>query len=113
MSCGGSTTKAPRCSTPRGIRYVTTKQDGKRRDGILNPQPIDGRHRDGGSTWQSVARGMPSLETPFLNGEIVLLGRAHGVPTPVNEACCALAVEAVRDRLPNNSVPPSRFLARP
>ena len=94
-----------------GIAYVTTEQDRARRDGILNPQPIGGRHRDGGSTWQSVARGMPSLETPFLNGEIVLLGRTHGVPTPVNEACCRLAVEAVRDRLPNNSVPASRFLA--
>jgi 2-dehydropantoate 2-reductase len=93
------------------IRYVTSKQDGKRRDGVLNPQPIDGQHRDGGSTWQSVARGMPSLETPFLNGEIVLRGREHGVPTPVNEACCAIAVEAVRDGLPNNSIPPSRFLA--
>jgi 2-dehydropantoate 2-reductase len=93
------------------IRYVTSRQDGKRRDGILNPQSIDGRHRDGGSTWQSVARGMPSLETPYLNGEIVLLGRQHGIPTPVNEACCVLAVEAVRDRLPNNSVPASRFLS--
>jgi 2-dehydropantoate 2-reductase len=94
-----------------GIAYVTTEQDRERRDGILDPQPIDGRHRDGGSTWQSVARGMPSLETPFLNGEVVLLGREHGVPTPVNEACCRLAVEAVRDHLPNNSVPAARFLS--
>jgi len=94
-----------------GIAYVTAEQDRERRDGILNPQPIDGRHRDGGSTWQSVARGMPSLETPFLNGEIVLLGRRYGVPTPVNEACCAAAIEAVRDHLANNSVPVSRFLS--
>jgi hypothetical protein len=41
------------------------------------------------------------------------LGREHGVPTPVNEACCVLAAEAVRDHLPNNSVPPSRFLDAP
>jgi len=96
-----------------GIAYVTTEQDRERRDGILSPQPVGGRHRDGGSTWQSVARGMPSLETPYLNGEIVLLGREHGVPTPVNDACCALANEGVRDHLPNNSVPPSRFLSSP
>lgn len=37
------------------------------------------------STWQSFARGASS-EVDFLNGEIVLLGRLHGVPTPVNEA---------------------------
>lgn len=37
-----------------------------------------------GSTWQSVERGR-SVETQFLNGEIVRRGAARGVPTPVNE----------------------------
>lgn len=37
------------------------------------------------STWQSIARGA-SHEVDFLNGEIVLLGRLHGVNTPFNEA---------------------------
>ncbi len=36
------------------------------------------------STWQSFARGASS-EVDHLNGEVVLLGRLHGVPTPVNE----------------------------
>ena len=40
--------------------------------------------RNLGSTWQSLMRGAPSLETDYLNGEIVRLGRAHGVPTPRN-----------------------------
>jgi 2-dehydropantoate 2-reductase len=35
------------------------------------------------STWQSFARGAGS-EVDFLNGEIVLLGRLHGIPTPAN-----------------------------
>lgn len=35
------------------------------------------------STWQSFARGTSS-EVDFLNGEIVLLGRRMGIPTPVN-----------------------------
>lgn len=35
------------------------------------------------STWQSFARGTSS-EVDYLNGEIVRLGRATGVPTPVN-----------------------------
>ena len=26
------------------------------------------------------------METDYLNGEIALLGRLHGIPTPVNEA---------------------------
>ncbi|WP_062205514.1 ketopantoate reductase family protein [Streptomyces sp. NBRC 109706] len=37
------------------------------------------------STWQSFERGASS-EVDFLNGEISLLGRLHGVPTPVNSA---------------------------
>lgn len=40
----------------------------------------------GTSTWQSLARGTGSVEGDFLNGEIVLLGRLHGVPAPLNEA---------------------------
>jgi 2-dehydropantoate 2-reductase len=42
-------------------------------------------HQHHRSTWQSFARGAGS-EVDYLNGEIVLLGRRHGVPTPVNEA---------------------------
>jgi 2-dehydropantoate 2-reductase len=45
---------------------------------------LPGLERTGGSSWQSLARGTGSIETDHLNGEIVLLGRLHGVPTPVN-----------------------------
>lgn len=48
--------------------------------------PVGGTTRSGGSSWQSVARGTGSVETDYLNGEIVLLGRLHGVKTPVNAA---------------------------
>lgn len=44
------------------------------------------------STWQSFTRGASS-EVDFLNGEIVLLGRLHGVATPYNEAVQTLAGE--------------------
>lgn len=50
------------------------------------PMPIGGRPRQGGSTWQSVQRRQGSVETDYLNGEIVRLGRLHQVPTPTNEA---------------------------
>ncbi len=59
---------------------------------------IDGRPRAGGSTWQSVARGADTVESDYLNGEIVLRGRLAGVPTPANELLQALARETVRDR---------------
>ncbi|MDD2867388.1 ketopantoate reductase family protein [Neomegalonema sp.] len=49
----------------------------------------------GQSTWQSVARGAPH-EVDYLNGEIVLLGRAHGVGTPYNAAAQEAAAELTR-----------------
>ncbi len=53
----------------------------------------DDGERGGGSTWQSLARGTP-LETDALNGEIVRMGHALGIPTPANEAMVALARRA-------------------
>jgi 2-dehydropantoate 2-reductase len=44
------------------------------------------------STWQSFKRGASS-EVDFLNGEIVLIGRLHGIATPYNEAVQTLAGE--------------------
>jgi 2-dehydropantoate 2-reductase len=57
--------------------------------------PIEGRKHQGGSGWQSVVRGAGSIETDYLNGEIVLLGRQLGVPTPLNQLVQGLARETV------------------
>ncbi|MCU1487546.1 MAG: 2-dehydropantoate 2-reductase [Actinomycetia bacterium] len=46
---------------------------------------VPGHEWAGSSSRQSFARGTGTIEVDFLNGEIVLLGRLHGVPTPVNE----------------------------
>ncbi|HWH98113.1 MAG TPA: 2-dehydropantoate 2-reductase N-terminal domain-containing protein [Pseudolysinimonas sp.] len=50
----------------------------------LDIRPVSGQVNGRRSTWQSFARGSSS-EVDYLNGEIVLLGRVHGIPTPVNE----------------------------
>jgi 2-dehydropantoate 2-reductase len=77
----------------------------------LDVQPIAGRERAGSSTRQSVARGLP-VETDYLNGEIVLLARLHGVPAPFSQALCELSVRHVRERRPPNSVPAGEVLER-
>lgn len=54
--------------------------------------------RAGSSSWQSLHRRTGEIESDYLNGEIALLGRLHGVPTPVNAALARLADRAARDR---------------
>lgn len=53
---------------------------------------VPGYPRQGGSSWQSLERGTGDIELDYLNGEVVHLGRLHGVPTPVNEACQQLGI---------------------
>ena len=57
---------------------------------------VPGHPRTGGSTWQSLMRGLPTTEADFLNGEIVLLGKLHGVPTPYNRVLQQVANEMAR-----------------
>lgn len=67
-----------------GIDVATTEEDLDRRGDHITMREIDGAERGGGSSWQSLARASGSIETDLLNGEIVLLGRMRGIPTPVN-----------------------------
>jgi 2-dehydropantoate 2-reductase len=93
-----------------GLDVSTEEEDRARRGDILQRKPIRGRTRGGGSTWQSFARGTGSIETDHLNGEIVLLGRLHGIPTPVNEALQRLARQHARALTPAGSVPAEALL---
>lgn len=77
-----------------GIAYVSVEEDAARRAEALASVRYDGR-MTGGSTWQSLVRGA-SIETEWLNGEIVRLGAEHGVPTPVNERVLTRIREAAR-----------------
>jgi 2-dehydropantoate 2-reductase len=87
-----------------GIDFVDRDEDRERRGNHLQIKPIDGELRVGGSTWQSLTRGLPSVETDYLNGEIVLLGRLHGIPTPANAFMQDRMARAVLEKTPPGSV---------
>lgn len=53
-----------------------------------------------GSTWMDFQLGRGKHETDSFNGEIVRLGRRHGVPTPANALILDLARSAVRRHRP-------------
>jgi 2-dehydropantoate 2-reductase len=85
--------EAERAFAAAGIDPVTEAEDDDRRGDHLRLEPVAGATRGGGSTWQSLARGA-GVETDYLNGEIALLGRLHGVPTPANARIQTLMAEA-------------------
>jgi 2-dehydropantoate 2-reductase len=77
-----------------GIAVVSVDEDLARRGEALKIQPVgDERHRAGGSTWQSLQRATGTIETDYLTGEIVMLGRLHSVPTPANRALQEIATQ--------------------
>ena len=93
-----------------GIDPVSDAEDDVRRGDHLQIRPIGDEPRAGGSTWQSLARGS-GVETDFLNGEIALLGRLHGVPTPANARIQALMTRVSARREGPGSMTPQELLA--
>lgn len=73
-------------------------------------QPLGASARPGGSSWQSLVRQTGSIETDYLNGEIVLIGRMAGVPTPANALLQRLAGEMARTRQAPGSVTAEEFI---
>jgi len=56
-----------------------------------------------------MARGAGSIETDHLNGEIVRLAAAAGVPAPLNHRIQQLTLQAMRDGAAAGSLDPSIF----
>lgn len=92
------------------IPVVSEAADQERRGDHLRRGPA---HPDirGGSTWQSMARSTGAVETDYLTGEIVLLGRVHGVPVPANELLQRSARELARSGGPVSSLDAADLLA--
>ena len=80
-----------------GIDAVGREEDAARRGEGFQWNSDAARSRPGASSWQSLARNTGSIEADYLNGEIVLLGRLHGVATPVNLVLQQIAGAAARE----------------
>jgi 2-dehydropantoate 2-reductase len=79
------------------IDWVAVGNADPRRTGLMEMGAVAGVTRTGGSSIQSLKRGAGTIETDYLNGEIVLLGRLHGVPTPLNAGLVTIGHELVAD----------------
>jgi len=93
------------CYKAAGIDCATAEEVRERRGDLIQMAPVAGRSRSGGSSWQSLARGKGDIEADYLNGEIVLLGQRHGVPTPANRVVQRVANRMARERAAPASLP--------
>lgn len=93
--------EARACYAAAGIELADESDEAERRRLRGPTRPVGGSTREGGSSWQSLQRQTGNIEADWLNGEIVLLGRLHGVPTPVNER-----LQAVANRMAFEHTPP-------
>jgi 2-dehydropantoate 2-reductase len=90
-----------------GVRWQQSPERAARYKERAATMQLDAPEGDtflGGSTWQSIVKGAPSIETDYFNGEIVMLGRLHGVPTPTNDFMQGFANHMLRDQIPAGSL---------
>jgi 2-dehydropantoate 2-reductase len=87
-----------------GVDFASEEEDRQRRGNLLQIGDVPGHPRVGSSSSQSLARSTGSIETDYLNGEIVLLGRLNGVATPANERLQRLANQAANEKWPPGSL---------
>jgi 2-dehydropantoate 2-reductase len=102
--------EAKACFEAAGIPFASVEEATARRALVSIPPLGASIGRPGASSWQSLARGTGSIEVDYLNGEIVKLGREHGIPTPVNEALQRLANRAAREGWAAGSVLPEDLI---
>ncbi|MGW0843707.1 ketopantoate reductase family protein [Streptomyces sp. NPDC002787] len=93
-----------------GIAYASAEEQRRTRGDKITLVPLEGAPRGGGSSWQSLTRGTGTIEADHLNGEIALLGRLHGVPTPLNDLLQRLANTFARERREAGSLPVAKLL---
>ena len=78
-----------------GIEFVPFEVSSAARVNGPTVRPVPGTDRViPNSTWQSLHRNSGSVETDFLNGEIVRIAHQHGATAPLNATLARLAREA-------------------
>jgi 2-dehydropantoate 2-reductase len=85
-------TEAEAVYAKAGLDWASDAEEAKWRAGDFQIRVVLGEPDElGGSSWQSMARGSGSIESDYLNGEIVLMAREHGGEAPLNALVQRLA----------------------
>lgn len=98
--------EAARLLEQAGIRWISHEELAREWAEITIPPRGTLQLEAQSSTWQSLARRQGSVETDFLNGEIVRLAESLGTRAPINEGLLRITLEmAERRELPGKYTP--------
>lgn len=100
------------CLRAAGHPFVPLETMLARRAHLLPLKIVGGGKFPGSSSWQSLARGNASTEADYLTGEVVLLGRLHGIATPLNAALQAQVRRMALERVKPGSLDPDDLRGR-
>jgi 2-dehydropantoate 2-reductase len=81
-----------------GISWISQEQVAKDWPEITAPLRGSLNTKAQSSTWQSLARHQGSVETEFLNGEIVRVARKLGIKAPINEKLTQITQAMAKNR---------------
>ncbi|GAB3268325.1 hypothetical protein GCM10027449_01560 [Sinomonas notoginsengisoli] len=79
-----------------GISLVPDLEEVAENENRPGYAPLPGQPRPGSSSWQSLALGRGSIESDYLNGEIVRIARRIGLDAPINARLSRIASRVAR-----------------
>jgi 2-dehydropantoate 2-reductase len=92
-----------------GINWISQEQVAKDWPEITAPLRGSLETEAKSSTWQSLARHQGSVETEFLNGEIVRVARSLGIEAPINEKLTLIIQEMAKNQEDPGKLTPSEL----
>ncbi|MEK7353952.1 MAG: 2-dehydropantoate 2-reductase [Chloroflexota bacterium] len=94
-----------------GIRWALPGEPAGERSAPTSPPPARADPESQSSTWQSLTRRQGSVETEFLNGEVVRLAEKLGERAPINEGLLRICKEMAANREPPGKYTPNQLRA--
>ncbi len=94
-----------------GIRWISAKELEQEWPEITAPLHGSLDTEAQSSTWQSLARNQGTVETEFLNGEVVQLARKLGQQAPINEMLLRISQEMAINHEPPGKYTPAQLSA--
>ncbi|MFC2010912.1 ketopantoate reductase C-terminal domain-containing protein [Chloroflexota bacterium] len=92
-----------------GIKWISHEQITKDWPEITAPLHGQLNTEAQSSTWQSLARHQGSVETEYLNGEIVRVAKKLGLQAPINEKLVQISQDMAANHEPPGKYSPVRL----